>query len=73
LPYYMGYRPHRREGHVRCGRLPSPSVIQNSRPRAPTRRPERASAGGRLRPPSVVLRGRARRVCARRPDPGRKQ
>ena len=36
---------------------------QNSRPRAPTRRPERASAGGRLRRPSVVLRGCARRVA----------
>jgi hypothetical protein len=28
LAYYMGYGPHRREGHVRCGRLPSPSVIR---------------------------------------------
>jgi hypothetical protein len=55
----MGCCTHRREGPVRCGTLPSPSVI-----RTPDRelllvvRPKRASADDRLRRASVVRSGR---------------
>jgi hypothetical protein len=73
LAFYMGCCPHRREGPVRCGTLPSPSVIRfpiqglpappsqagvcRGSSETPVRRPRRASAECRLRRPLVARSG----------------